>query len=79
VDVDQVAAEPEQLRHRQDVPGVRGGGDLRERGPLQRGDLGSGRRVFEQQHALGGAESFGDAFDPDEEADLGDDVALPQQ
>lgn len=28
VDVDQVAAQPEQLRDRQDVPGVRGGGDL---------------------------------------------------
>jgi hypothetical protein len=54
VDVDQVAAEPEQLRYRQDVPGVRGGGDLRERGPLQRADLGSGRRVFEQQNASAG-------------------------
>ncbi|GGK65863.1 hypothetical protein Sme01_23820 [Sphaerisporangium melleum] len=38
VDVDQVATQPEQLRHRQDVATVRGRGDLGKRGTLQRRD-----------------------------------------
>jgi hypothetical protein len=57
---------------------VGGGGDVSERGPLQRGDLRGGGGVLEQPHAVGGPEALGDAFGPHEEAGLEEDVALPQ-
>jgi hypothetical protein len=63
---------------RQCVAGVGGGGDVSERGPLQRGDLRGGGGVLEQPHAVGGPEALGDAFGPHEEAGLEEDVALPQ-